>query len=139
MDMFLALLVLGVICNAFGEEGRQAFLFFLIFLPFMSFCIELAPYGFSMGQVLLLCVGILFVLIFGVCFALKMFDYAAEKRREKNQIKYEANYAKQKELYLRTGKVSNWDQGGRNLFDFEVKGSPFYIDPTSPPPSDRLP
>ncbi len=124
MDHFffiMAILSISGILSRRHPEILPYSLFLILFYLFDSFVDPiLTQYGISMGQFFLWSGGILFVLIL----ALKLFDYAAEKRREKNQINYEANYAKQKELYQRTGKVSNWDQEGKNLFDFEVKGSP---------------
>ena len=39
----------------------------------------------------------------------------------KKQLDYERKYQEEKELYERTGKVSDWNKEGRALFDFEIR------------------
>ena len=59
---------------------------------------------------------------------------AQENKKKPITLDNDERYLREKALYIKTGKVSNWDQEGRNLFNFEVKSSRYYI----PPPVSSL-
>jgi glucan phosphoethanolaminetransferase (alkaline phosphatase superfamily) len=46
-----------------------------------------------------------------------------QRKLDPNFLNYNSKYMKEKERYEKTGRVSNWYQKGRTVYDFEIKNN----------------
>jgi hypothetical protein len=137
--LFLILVVLLAMAGFFTATGK----FVLNIIPLVIAIIAwdkieeaLKPTGITMIQFIGWSVFILVILGAVTYKSLaEIVKKQEEQKRSQRQFEHdkkyskEIEYAREKNLYIRTGKVSNWDQEGRTLFNFEVKESPCYIRP----------
>ena len=67
------------------------------------------------------CNGISYEYSMGGSSCAKSEERAHSGYQAKKQLDYERKYQEEKELYERTGKVSDWNKEDRALFDFEIR------------------